>query len=116
MIFSDSGKRLLVTGTAINKVVTPVLRGVVKQRMDTHYTNLDTYCRGLTTPCTLAMLTCHQVNTDPNLRRLKFQNINNNLINHGNHTSFYNYTVNNSVDLAKLYLRDVHLAEFSAFD
>ena len=116
MITSEEEKRWVVIGIAINKVVAPVLRDVVKQAMDTHFTNLDTYCSGLTTPCTLATLTYHQVNGDPNLRRLKFQNINNNLVNHGNHISLYNYSVNSSVDLAKLYLRDKHLAEFSAFD
>ena len=116
MMVSDSEKRWLVIGIAINKVVAPVLRDVIKQGMDTHYTNLDTYCSGLTTPCTLATLTYHQFHADPNLRRLKFQNINNNLIIHRNPTSSYNYNVNSSVDLAKLYLHDKHLAEFSAFD
>ena len=116
MITSEEEKRWVVVGIAINKILAPVLRDVVKQGMDTHFTNLDTYCSGLTTTCTLGTLTYHQVNGDPNLRRLKFQNINNNLVNHGNHISLYNYSVNSSVDLAKLYLRDKHLAEFSAFD
>lgn len=105
MIVSDSEKRWLVTGIAINKIVAPVLRDVVKQGMDTHYTNLDTYCSDLTSPCTLAMQTYHQVHADSNLRRLKFQNINNNLINHGNHTSLYNYNVKSSVNLAKFIAR-----------
>jgi len=46
---------------------------------------------------------------------LKFQNINNNLNNHGNHRNLYNYNVNSSVELAKLFLPD-YLAEFSGFD
>ena len=108
-------KRWLVVGIAMNKVTAPVLRNFVSQGMDTHYANLDTYCSGLTTPCTLKTLTYHQVHTDPNLRRLKFQNINNNLHLHGNHKNLYNYNINSSVDLAKLYLPD-YLAKFSAFD
>ncbi|XP_022788923.1 uncharacterized protein LOC111328702 [Stylophora pistillata] len=98
MILSDSEKTWVVTGIAINKVVAPVLRDVVKQGMDVHYTNLDTYSSGLTTPCTLATLTYYEVHADPNLRRLKFQNINNNLIIHRNPTSSYNYTVNRLFD------------------
>ena len=116
MKVSEAEKRWVVVGIAINKVVAPVLRDVVKQGIDIHYANLNAYCSGLTTSCTLKTLTCHQVSADPILRRLKFQNINNNLDNHGNHISLYNYSVNSSVDLAKLYLRDKHLAEFSAFD
>ena len=112
---SDEEKRWLVVGIAMNKVTAPVLRNFVSQGIDTHYANMDTYCSGLTAPCTLKTLTYHQVNTDPNLRRLKFQNINNNLHLHGNHKNLYNYNINSSVDLAKLFLPD-YLAKFSAFD
>ena len=115
MMVSDEEKRWLVVGIAMNKVAAPVLRDFIKQGMDTHYANLDIYCSGLTTPCTLKTLRYHHVNADPNLRRLKFQNINNNVHNHGNHKNLYNYNINSSVDLAKLFLPD-YLAEFSAFD
>ncbi len=114
MMVSDEEKRWLVVGIAMNKEAAPVLRDFVKQQMDTHYVN-NTYCHGLTAPCTLNTLTYHHVNADPNLKRLKFQNINNNLHNHGNHKNLYNYNINSSVDLAKLFLPD-YLAEFSAFD
>ncbi|KAL9979747.1 hypothetical protein ACROYT_G017455 [Oculina patagonica] len=114
MMVSDEEKRWLVVGIAMNKVAAPVLRDFVRQQMDTHYVN-NTYSRGLTAPCTLKTLTYHHVSADPNLRRLKFQNINNNLHSHGNHKTLYNYNINNSVDLAKLFLPD-YLAEFSAFD
>ncbi len=111
---SDEEKRWLVVGIAMNKVAAPVLRDFVRQQMDTHYAN-NTYCHGLTAPCTLNTLTYHHVIADPNLRRLKFQNINNNLHNHGNRKNLYNYNINSSVDLAKLFLPD-YLADFSAFD
>ena len=98
-------------GIAMNKVAAPVLRDVIKKGMDTHYNNLDSH---LTPASTLKTLTYHGVNGDCILRNLKFQNINNNDI-HGNNKSLYNFTVNSTVDLAKLYLPS-HLAMFSAFD
>ena len=114
MMVSDEEKRWLVVGIAMNKVAAPVLRDFIKQGMDTHYAN-NTYCHGVSTPCALNTLNCHHVNADPNLKRLKFQNINNNFNNHGNHKNLYNYNVNSSVDLAKLFLPD-YLAEFAGFD
>ena len=111
---SDEEKRWIVVGIALNKVAAPVFRDYIKQGMDTRYAN-DTFCHGLTAPCTLKTLTYHHVNADPSLKRLKFQNVNNNRHNHGNHKNLYNYSINSSVDLAKLFLPD-YLAEFSAFD
>ena len=118
MMISDEEKRWLVVGIAMNKVAAPVLRDFIKQGMDTHYTNLDVYCSGLVTPCTLKTLTYHQVSTDPCFKHLKFQNVNNNLQLHGmkkKDLHKYNYNINSSVDLAKLFLPD-YLAEFSGFD
>ena len=115
MMVSDEEKRWLVVGIAMNKVAAPVLRDYIKQGMDTHYTNLDIYCSGLTTPCTLKTLTYHHVCSNPVFKHLKFQNVNNNLHLHGKHKNLYSYNVNSSVDLAKLFLPD-YLAEFSAFD
>ena len=111
---SDEERRWLVVGIAMNKVAAPVLRDFIKQGMDTHYTN-NTYCHGLASPCALNTLTYHYVNADPNLRKLKFQNINSNHNNHGDRKNLYNYNVNSSVDLAKLFLPN-YLAEFSGFD
>ena len=114
MMVSDEEKRWLVVGIAMNKVAAPVLRDFIKQGMDTDYAS-NTYCHGLASPCALKTLTYHYVNADPNLRKLKFQNINSNRNNHGNHRNLYNYNINSSVDLAKLFLPD-YLAEFSGFD
>ena len=115
MMVSDEEKRWLVVGIAMNKVVAPVLRDFIKQGLDTHYANLNSYCGGLATPCTLKTLTFHQVSSDPRLNHLKFQNVNNNLQLHGKHKSLFNYNINTSVDLAKLFVPD-YLAEFSGFD
>ena len=117
MVVSDEEKRWLVVGIAMNKVAAPVLRDFIKQGMDNHYAN-NTYCHGVTTPCTLKTLTYHQVSADPCLQHLKFQNINNNLQLYGmkkKDLHKYDYNINSAVDLAKLFLPD-YLAEFSGFD
>ena len=98
-------------GISMTKLVIPVLRDFIKKEMDTHYNNLDNY---LTPSCTLKTLTYHRVKEDSILRNLKFQNINNN-DSLGNKRSCYNFNVNSTVDLAKLYLPS-HLAMFSTFD
>ena len=112
---SDEEKRWIVVGIAMNKVAAPVLRDAVKQGMDTNYTNLERHCQLLYPPCTLKTLTHGVVRADPIFGRLKFQNINNNDHLYGKCYSSYNFSINDSVDLAKLYLPD-YLAEFSDFD
>ena len=112
---SNEEKRWLIVGIALNKVLTPVLWDHAKQEMETHYANLDKYCSGLTKPCTLKTLSYEQVISDPTLKRLNFQNVNNNLQMHDRKSQEYNYNINSSADLAKLYLRG-HQAGFSAFD
>ena len=110
---SDEEKRWIVVGIAMNKVAAPVLRDAVKQGMDTNYANLNRHCQLLTPPCTLTTLTHGLVQTDPILQNLKFQNINNNHLVHG--VCNYNFNIDSSLDLAKLYLPG-YLAQFSAFD
>ena len=115
MMVSDEEKRWLVFGIAMNKVAVPILRDFVKQGITKQYTILDMHCRGLSTPCSLKTLTHQQAVINPALKHLKFQNINNNFHLHGTNKSLYNYSVDNSVDLAKLYLPG-YLAGFSGFD
>ena len=114
-MISDEEKRWLVFGIAMNKVAVPVLRDFVQQGMATQYANLDMYCGGLATPCSLRTLTHRQVVSDTTLRHLKFQSVNNNLHLHGRNRNLYNYTVDDAVDLAKLYLPE-YLTSFSGFD
>ena len=115
MMVSDEEKRWIVVGIAMNKVAAPVLRDAVKQGMDANYANLDRHCQLLHPPCTLKTLTHGVVRADPIFERLKFQNINDNDQLYGKCYSSYCFSINDSVDLAKLYLPD-YLAQFSAFD
>ena len=122
MAVLSNDKRWLVTLFASNKVVVPVLQDIVKQGMDKLYAFLDNHLNGLVTPFNLQTLTyanvCHLAATPSpasSLKDLNFGNINNNSGVHGKKKKTYNYNVNSSVDLAKLYLPD-YLAEFSAFD
>ena len=113
MMVSDEEKRWIVVGIAMNKVAAPVLRDAVKQGMDANFANLDRHCQLLHPSCTLKTLTHGVVRADPILKNLKFQNINNNHLVRG--VCNYNFKINSSVDLAKLYLPG-YLAQFSGFD
>ena len=115
MMVSDEEKRWIVVGIAMSKVAAPVLRDAVKQGVDTNYANLERHCQLLHPPCTLKTLTHGVVRGDPIFGRLKFENINNNDHLYGKRYGRYNFSINDSVDLAKLYLPD-YLAQFSAFD
>ena len=113
--YTDNWKRWIVVGIAMNKVAAPVLRGSVKRGMAANYANLDGHCQLHHPPCTLKTLTHAVVQADLIFERLKFQNINDNDHSYGKCYKSYNFSINDSVDLAKLYLPD-YLAQFSAFD
>ena len=119
----SNDKRWIVTLITSNKVVAPALREIIQKGMDKLYTILDNLLNGLPRLCSLKTLTYEDVShlvatpsTASWLKGLHFKNINNNSDVKGeNKKTRYNYNVNSSVDLAKLYLPD-YLAEFSAFD
>ena len=98
--------RWIVVGIALRQVAAPVLRDFVKHRMDFLYAKKDAYW---------STLTYHEVIANPWLRKLNFQDVNNNYQVYGRKIHQYNYTINSSVDLAKLYL-PYYLAQFSSFD
>ena len=114
MMISDEEKRWVVVGIAM-QTIAPVLRSFVKQGMELHYKVMDSYLSSLRTPCSLSTLTILQLNADSTLKRLKFENVNNNIQTHGKQKQLYNYHVCSPVDLAKLYLAD-YLAQFASFD
>ena len=114
MMVSAEEKRWIVVGVAMNKVAAPVLRVAVTNGMDTNCRDLDRHCQSSTPPSSLKTLSYGTVRGNPLIfKDLKFQNINNNNLVRG--TCNYNFNINSSVDLAKLYLPG-YLAQFSAFD
>ncbi|CAH3178542.1 unnamed protein product [Porites evermanni] len=114
MMVSAEEKRWIVVGVALNKVAAPVLRVAVTNGMDTNCRDLDRHCQSSTPPSSLKTLSYGTVRANPVIfKDLKFQNINNNNLVRG--TCNYNFNINSSVDLAKLYLPG-YLAQFSAFD
>ena len=119
MDFSEEEQRWLAVLVPSNKIVAPVMRNFVKEGMDNLYTSLDRYLNGRIPTCSLSTLTYaiagDPTTRDPGFETLKFENINRNYDVHGNDKRSYNYKVNSSVDLAKLYLPN-YLTNFSAFD
>lgn len=113
MMVSDEERRWIVVGIAMNKVLSPVLLEPVKKGMEATVAKLDTHCGSLTPPCTLKTLSYSQVKNDSMLKKLSFQNINNNHV-HLDKKAF-NYNVNSAVDLAKIFLPR-YLAHFWDFD
>ena len=114
MMVSAEEKRWIVVGVAMNKVAAPVLRVAVTNGMDTNFRDLDRHCQRSASPCTLKTLSYGTVRANPAIfKNIKFQNINNNNLVRG--TCNYNFNINSSVDLAKLYLPG-YLAQFSAFE
>ena len=118
MAVLSNDKRWLVTLVTLNKIVAPALREIIQNGMEELYTTLDDR---LPKSYSLKTLTYEDVrhlavNLSHSTKDLHFKNINNNSDVKGeNKKTRYNYNVNSSVDLAKLYLAD-YLAEFSAFD
>ena len=118
MSVSENDKRWLVVLVATDKIVAPLLRDFVAKGIDKLKDFLNDHLQNISTGYTLETMTyllCHPpppASPDPYLKYLKFQNINNN---EGLSKVNYNYSVNNVVDLAKLYLPG-YLAKFAAFD
>lgn len=114
---SDEQKRWHVTMHALNCVVGPHLKLVVKKGMKELYKFLDDKLNGLVKPCALRSLTYNVVYSSPPLdflQDLNFVNINGNF--YRKDESSYKYNVRKIEDLAKLYLPTDVPAKFSKFD
>ena len=111
MNISEEQKRWLVVGVSLYKVLAPNLRKFVEKGIQAHYTNLDGKYN-------LKTLTYATASSFPDLKDLKYGNINNNVSTYGKKEKDkkkYNHNINDAVDLAKLYLPE-YLACFSGFD
>ena len=113
MRVSEEEKRWIVVLIATNKILTPLLRDLVPKEIEKLRSFLNNYLQNISTPCNLQTLTYSICHTDPLLKGLAFQNINNN---HEIKTrkkgkgkkkrkeTKYDYSIKSLVDLAKLYL------------
>ena len=112
VLLSEESKRWLGTMIATYKVCTPVLRSFVAQEIVKVYAHYEkTY--------NLKTLTSSQVNSpkaDPVVKLLKFRNINNNKMLHGNVKNNYNCSVNSEIDFVKLFLPEYLAEKMTAFD
>lgn len=106
--FSEEEKHWLVVGVALRKVLAPRLRTFLADKFQKLYTSLDARY-------SLKTLTYTTVSNTPELKYLKFDNINSNSPKHGTDKESYNYIISGPADLAKLYL-PTNLACFSGFD
>ena len=116
MTASEEEKRLMVVLIATNKILTPLLRDFVPKRIEKLRIFLDNHLQKISPPCDLQTLTYSICQTDPLLKGLAFQNINNN---HKIKTSEkgkdeYDCSIKSLVDLAKLYLPS-YKAKYVAF-
>lgn len=107
MSLSKELKAWLIVGIALHETVAPVLRSFVEQEVTKLYEHFDNTFN-------LKTLQWNQVSTHPKLKSLNFQNINNNHLVRNKKT--YNYNVNSTLDLAKLYLTPFSANRISGFD
>ena len=108
-ILGDEENRWLVVGICLNKVLTPVLRKVIKEEIPQLYDSLSqppTNIRSQT-------FASHQKCLPPSTLNLNYININNNKT-QASH-KHYDYSVKDDVSLAKLFVQPP-MANFTVFD
>ena len=109
---TDEQRRWMVTGICLNKLLTPVLRTVLKKEISDWYHNI------LCNPP-------HQINKQTHKKHekklpsckgsLNYGNVNNNNGNHKSKTSAYDYDIKSPESLAKLFVQPF-MAKFIGFD
>lgn len=107
MSLSKELKAWLIVGIALHETVAPVLRSFVEQEVTKLYEHFDNTFN-------LKTLQWNQVSTHPELKSLTFQNINDNHL--VRNKKKYNYNINSTLDLAKLYLTPFSANRISGFD
>lgn len=112
MNLSENDKIWLVVLVASNKTVTPLLRKLVPKGIKKLRDFLNDRLQNISTPCNIQTLTYSIYREDTYLKRLQFENINDNKV---KKKEDYDYSINSLVDLAKLHLPN-YLAKFAAFD
>ena len=109
---TDEQRRWLVTGICLNKLLTPVLRTVLKKEISGWYHNILCHSPHQINKQTH---TRHAKNLPPSKVKLNYGNINKNYDNHKSKMSAYDYNIKSPESLAKLFVMPF-MAKFTGFD
>ena len=109
---TDEQRRWMVIGICLNKLLTPVLRTVLKNEISDWYHNI--LCN---TPYQINKQTHtrHAKNLPSSKVKLNYGNVNKNYDNHKSNTSAYDYDIKSPESLAKLFVQPF-MAKFTGFD
>ena len=102
-------KRWLVVGICLSKVLTPVIRTVLKHEMQQLYQALTVPPHNIHSQT----FACHATHISPSTLTLNYASINDNVLK-GSHYK-YDYSVKDYVSLAKLFVKPF-MASFTGFD
>ena len=109
---TDEQRRWMVTGICLNKLLTPLLRTVLKIEISDWYKNILCHPRYQIDKQTH---TRHTKNLPPSKVKLNYGNVNKNYDNHKSNTSAYDYDIKSPESLAKLFVQPF-MAKFTGFD
>ncbi|XP_076086847.1 uncharacterized protein LOC143057428 [Mytilus galloprovincialis] len=110
----DNQKRWLVIGICLHDILSPVLRKYIESEINQLYTSLVTsnninaqlYNNGF----------LERYPPSSNGYRLNYETINNNKAFYKGQVKLYDYKVQNAVDFSKLFLQQLTIAHYTAFD
>ena len=108
-MLTDEEKRWLVVGICISKVLTPAMRKIIEQELQTLYQALIQPPTNIHSQTPASHVKC----LPPSGLRLNYININGNTTQTSHHS--YDYSVKDEVSLAKLFVKP-YMAVFTAFD
>lgn len=108
---TDNQRRWVVFGICLNKLLTPVLRSILKKEIPVWYNKLCIPPKQINKQT----FRKHEVNLPPSKINLNYGNINKNYDNHKKKYNAYDYNVNDPESLAKLFVQPF-MAAFSGFD
>ena len=108
---TDNQRRWVVVGICLNKLLTPVLRNILRKEIPAWYNKLCSLPKQINKQTYRK----HASKLPPSKMNLKYGNINKNYDNHQKIYNRYDYNVNDPESLAKLFVQPF-MATFSGFD
>ena len=109
---TDEQRRWMVIGICLNKLLTPLLRTVLKKEISNWYHNILCHPPHQINKQTHKK---HVKNLPPSKVKLNYGNVNKNYDNHKSNTSAYDYDIKSPEYLAKLFVQPF-MAKFTGFD